>query len=41
MAADPEVRCELEQIEREFAPAEEDGLGRYNGHSAGEIYLVD
>jgi hypothetical protein len=28
MAADPEVRCELEQIEREFAPAEEDGLGR-------------
>ena len=28
MAADPEVRCELEQIEREFAPTEADGLGR-------------
>jgi hypothetical protein len=28
MAADPEIRCELYQIEREFAPAEEDGLGR-------------
>ena len=28
MAADPEVRCELEQIERDFAPAQEDGLDR-------------
>jgi hypothetical protein len=28
MAADPEVQCELEQIEREFAPIEADGLGR-------------
>ena len=28
MAADPEVRCELEQIDREFAPTEADGLGR-------------
>ena len=28
MAADPEVRCELKQIEREFAPTEADGLGR-------------
>lgn len=28
MAADPEVRRELEQIEHEFAPAEADGLGR-------------
>ncbi|MCX6926038.1 MAG: hypothetical protein NT154_22940 [Verrucomicrobia bacterium] len=28
MAADPEVRHELEQIEKEFAPTEVDGLGR-------------
>jgi hypothetical protein len=28
MAADPEVRCELERIEREFAPTEADGLRR-------------
>jgi hypothetical protein len=28
MAADPEVRCELEQIKQEFAPTEADGLGR-------------
>jgi hypothetical protein len=28
MAADPEVRCELKQIEQEFAPTEADGLGR-------------
>ncbi len=27
MAADPEVQCELKQIEREFALAEADGLG--------------
>jgi len=29
MAADPAVRCELEQIEQEFASAEADGLREF------------